>query len=151
MAATNFEDAIQNALVAAATTFTQFYLKSYAVQGTGGAQTTTTTAVAPKTVLAWSESSDYDLPARTRRDTRRRERTNWEWALQLQFDVPVSLVEFEKAILATAPRVNRDLSIGVDQQVDLLLIRSENENPVTQQSSRGTKVIYRFQAALTPY
>lgn len=151
MAAANFADAVQNVLVATAVA-RQFPRISYAVQGTGGAQSTNTmTTLLPKTVLAWQGSADFDLPARQRRDTRRRERLTWTWFLQLQFDSPVSLVEFEKDLLAQAPRVLRDPSIGVDQQVDLLLENADYENPVTQQPSRGTKVTYRFEAQLTPY
>jgi hypothetical protein len=151
MAAANFADAIQNALVATAVA-RPFPRISYAVQGTGGAQSTATmTTVLPKTVLAFQAGSDFDISPRQRRDSRRRERVNWTWFLTLQFDSPVSLVEFEDDIMATAPRVVRDPSIGVDQQVDLLLENAEYENPVTQQPSRGTKVTYRFTAQLTPY
>ena len=151
MAAANFADAIQNALVALATN-RAFPRLSYAVQGTGGNQTSTpmTTAV-PKTVLAWQDGAEFDLPQRSRRGSRLRERAGWTWSLQIQFDVPVSLVEFENDLLAQAPRVTRDLNIGVDQQVDLLLDSAEYENPVAQQPSRGTKATYRFTAQLTPY
>ena len=157
MAAANFTDAVQNVLVdvamfSAPATPRTFPRISYAVQGTGGAQSTDTmTAIAPKTVLAFQEASDFDLSPRQRRDSRRRERVGWTWLLTLQFDSPVSLVEFENALMAHAPRVVRNASIGVDQQVDLLLDSAEYENPVTQQPSRGTKVTYRFTAQLTPY
>lgn len=151
MAAANFADAIQNALVATAVA-RPFPRISYAVQGTGGDQSTATmTTVLPKTVLAYQVGADFDLPANNRRDSRRRERLTWTWELQIQFDSPVSLVEFEKELLAQAPRVLRNPSIGVDQQVDLLLENADYENPVTQQPARGTKVTYRFAAQLTPY
>lgn len=150
MAAANFADAVQNVLVATAHG-RPFPKLSYAVQGTGGPQSTGMATVTPKTVLAWQAGADFDLSARNRRDPRRRERTTWTWFLQVQFDSPVSLDEFEKDILAEAPRVLRDPSIGVDQQVDLLLENAEYENPVTQQPARGTKVTYRFTAQLTPY
>jgi hypothetical protein len=151
VAAASFADAIQNALVALAVA-RPFPRLSYAVQGTGGAQTTTpASTLLPKTVLAWQDASEFDVPALNRRSSRLRERTTWTWFLQLQFDQPVSLVEFEAAVLQSAPRVLRDLSIGVDQQVDLLLQSAEYENPVAQQPSRGTKATYRFTAELTPY
>lgn len=151
MAAANFADAVQNALVATATD-REFPRLSYAVQGTGGPQTSTPmTTLTPKTVLAWQGSSEFDLSPRQRRDSRRRERVGWTWFLRIQFDSPVSLVEFEDDLMAQAPRVVRDPSIGVDQQVDLLLESAEYENPVAQQPSRGTAATYRFTAQLTPY
>lgn len=149
--AANFADAIQNALVATASSFS-FPRVSYAVQATAGAQTTAVMdTVSAKTILAWEAGAEFDLSPRQRRDTRRRERSNWTWFLQIAFDSPVSLVEFENQLLATAPRVTRNPSIGVEQQVDLLVLSAEYETPVTQQPSRGKKVTYRFQAQLTPY
>lgn len=150
MAAANVVDAIQNKLVALAVAV-PFPKIAYAVAGTGGAQSTDLmTTVVPKTVMAWQESTDFDLPALYRRGVKR-ERSTWVWLLQIHFDVPVSLVEFEKAMLESAIRVPRAPASNVDQQVDLLLTSAEYENPVNQQPARGTRATYRFTAQLTPY
>jgi hypothetical protein len=151
MVATTFADAIQNALVALAVA-RPFPVLSYAVAATGGAQSTDqSTTLLPATVLAWQDAQNFGEATRNRRDGSLRERVSWSWKLEIKFDRPVSMVEFEDAVLQSTPRVLRDLANGVDQQVNLLLEDAEYENPVTQQPSRGTKATYRFTAELTPY
>lgn len=151
MAANDFADAIQNALVATAVA-RAFPTVSYAVSGSGGAQSSDPlVTLLPKTVIAWQDSQNFGEAVRNRRGTHRLERVSWVWILEIKFDRPVSMADYEDAITQVAPRVLRDLSIGVNQQVDLLLDSAEYENPVTQQPSRGTKATYRFTAELTPY
>ena len=102
---------------------------------------------APASVLAHAESATFG-PSRNRRSLRF-DRTTWIWTLELSFKGEVSLGQFERRLLQSPPRIERDRAAGRDQQVTLVLIGSAYQPPPEGQPAGGMRATFRFNAQLT--
>jgi hypothetical protein len=100
----------------------------------------------PASILAHAEAATFG-PSRKR--TFRLDRQTWIWTLELTFKGEVALGQFERSLLESPPRIDRDRAAGRDQQVTLLLIGSAYQPPPEGQPAGGMRATYRFNAQLT--
>lgn len=142
----NYGDAIQAALVNAAKAW-NFPTVSYTTPG--DLRQTAVGTIKAKTVLAYQVGTLFQVPASNRR-TWKRERGPWTWTLELRFDRPVSLEEFEQSLVESPLRVSRDPANGLLHQVDLLLEESTYQEAVTKQPAMGPRAQLRFTAQTSP-
>lgn len=105
--------------------------------------------VAPVAALANEINGSFE-EARLQRRKYQLDRTNWTFQLKLEFNREVVLELFEDSLRVTPPRVLRDPTNGLTNQVTLRLIDVVPTHPIQQESSTGTKAVYRFEARITP-
>ena len=97
---------------------------------------------------AHAESSDF-IASRNHRGYRL-DRNGWAWKLEITFKGDVSLGRFERSLLESPPRVERDREAGRDQQVTLILTSAAYQPPPEGQPASGMRATFRFNAQLTP-
>lgn len=112
----------------------------------GRTMTIGSTSVKPKTVLAWEDSSSFDVAIRHRR-TRKQERIRWTWKLFLEFNREVTLEKFEEGFCNAPTLLPRTTDT---QQITFNLMDAEYEHPVRNQPVKGSQAIYTFEVILSP-
>lgn len=141
----NQSDRIHDAIYVACNTFT-FPFVTYD-KDTGLRTTDTVNGEIPDTLIVREESSAFDEAVGERRSPRLRERTDWQWKVELAFDSQVSLELFEETYSDTPlflPRVT-----GLTQQVTITLDEVAYTHPPEHASSSGTRATMTFTASLS--
>jgi len=138
------EERIQNALHAAVLGGT--YHEVVVDANTGLWDVVTTATVSPGEVYVFPLRSGFSLDAAQTRKHLAVDRETWTWQAIACFAVFVSVEAFEQAM-----SVPIRLSRGVNQrQVTLMLREAVYEHPVDQEPNTGSRVVFTFEARLSP-
>lgn len=140
------EERIQRQLIAEAVTG-PFHPVTYD-SGTRNKTVDVDSTVAPAEKWAQSDSTSFGVPTNHRR-TDRLEQKTWRWNLACSFNQEVSVEAFHKRLLKTLPILARDPANEL-AQVTLKLQSADQFHPPQQSPSKGTHVVFIFEAELSP-
>lgn len=104
--------------------------------------------IAPAAAVAGEVGSQF-ADAITFRRGQALDRTSWTFELHVRFQEEVVLEAFEEACMTSPLILPRDSANGMDRQVTLKLRNSVVQQPIQQEESTGTKVVYTFEALVS--
>ena len=77
-----------------------------------------------------------------------RERRTWTWLVIATFNCEVTPVAFEEQVSLRPPRIAPDSEYP--RQIILRLVSSEYDNPPRQDAENGSRLMFTFEAELSP-